>query len=129
MATLSIAALIHKVEPLTDKNWHKWKNQVMMVFRSDGNAKLVQGTEKHPPPKKATDVLAWDKHDDTTLTIIWACTSGEFLYLIEEETSGSACFAKLKAKFETTTFAHCVELRKVFYGTEHDPSKPIEIYI
>jgi hypothetical protein len=47
MATLLIAALIQKVEPLTDKNWHKWKSQVMMVFRSDGNVKLVQGTAYH----------------------------------------------------------------------------------
>jgi len=101
----------------------------MMVFRSDGNAKLVQGTEKRPLPEKVTDVLAWDKRNDAALAIIWACTSGEFLYLVEEETSGSACFAKLQAKFKTTTFAHRVELRKTFYSTEHDPSKPIEIYI
>jgi hypothetical protein len=129
MATLSIAALIKKVEPLTDKNWHKWKSQIMMVFRSDGNAKLVQGTEKRPPPEKATDVLAWDKRDDTALAIIWACTSKDFLYLVEEETLGSACYAKLKARFETTTFARRVELRKTFYNAEHDPSRPIEIYI
>ena len=101
----------------------------MMVFRSDGNAKLVQGMEKCPPPEKATDVLVWDKRDDAALAIIWACTSKEFLYLVEEETSGSACFTKLKAKFETTTFARCVELRKAFYSAEHDPSKPIEIYV
>jgi hypothetical protein len=68
-----------------------------------------------------------DKHIDTALVIIWACTSKEFLYQVELETSGSACFAKLKAKFETTTFTHCVELHKAFYGTEHDPSKPTEI--
>ncbi|KIM83697.1 hypothetical protein PILCRDRAFT_7102 [Piloderma croceum F 1598] len=62
MATLSITALIQKVEPLTDKNWHKWKSQVMMVFHKDGNMKLVQGMEKHPPLEKATNVLTWDKH-------------------------------------------------------------------
>ena len=41
MATLLIVVLIWKVEPLTDKNWYKWKNQVMMVFYSDDNTKLV----------------------------------------------------------------------------------------
>ena len=100
----------------------------MMVFCSDGNAKLVQGMEKCPPPEKASDVLTWDKRDDAALAIIWACTSEEFLYLVEEETSGSACFVKLKAKFKMTTFAHRVELRKAFYRAEHDPAKPIEIY-
>jgi hypothetical protein len=95
MATLLIATLIQKVEPLTDKNWHKWKSQVMMVFYSDGNTKLVQGMEKCPPLEKVTDILAWDKHDDAALATIWTCTSEEFLYLIEEETSGSACFVKL----------------------------------
>jgi hypothetical protein len=127
MATLSIAALIQKVEPLSDKNWHKWKSQVMMVFRSDGNARLVQGSEVRPAADKAAE--AWDKRDDAALAIIWACTSQDFLYLVEEETSGSACFAKLKQKFETTTFARRVELRKAFYNAEHDLSKPIEIYI
>ena len=70
MATLWITALIQKVKPLTDKNWHKWKSQVIMVFCRDGNVKLVQGTEKCPPPEKMTNDLAWDEHDDTALTII-----------------------------------------------------------
>jgi hypothetical protein len=41
MATLLIITLIQKVEPLTDKNWYKWKSQVIMVFYSDGNTKFV----------------------------------------------------------------------------------------
>ena len=101
----------------------------MMVFHSDSNAKLVQGTEKCPPPEKTTSVLAWDKRDDAALAIIWVCTSEEFLYLVEEETLGSACYAKLKARFETTTFAHHIELRKTFYNAKHNSLKPIKIYI
>jgi hypothetical protein len=54
--------------------------------------------------------------------------SEEFLYLIEE-TSGSACYVKLKARFKTTTFTRHIELHKTFYNAEHDPSKPIEIDI
>jgi hypothetical protein len=45
------------------------ESQVMMVFHSNGKAKLIQGMEKRPPPEKATDVLAWDKCDDATLRL------------------------------------------------------------
>jgi hypothetical protein len=41
VAALLIAILIQKVEPLTDKNWYKWKSQVIMVLYSDDNTKLV----------------------------------------------------------------------------------------
>ena len=127
MATLSLAALISKVDPLTDKNWYKWKNQIMMIFRMDGSAALVAGTE--PRPNDRTDAAKWDKRDSTALGLIWASTHADFLFLVEEEASGSACFAKLKKKFETTSFARRVELRKRFYSIEHDPSKLINIYI
>ena len=90
-----------------------------MVFHSDSNTKLVQGTEKCPPLEKTTNVLAWDKHDNTALAIIWVCTFEEFLYLVEEETSGSACYVKLKARFETTTFACCVKLCKTLAHSQY----------
>lgn len=76
MATLSLAPFIQKVDPLTNKNWHRWQNQMLMVFRMR-----------------------------------------------------SACFAKLKAKFEASNFTRRVELWKAFSGAVHDPSKPIEVYI
>jgi hypothetical protein len=127
MATLSLAALISKVDPLTDKNWYKWKNQIMMIFRMDGSAALIAGTERRPNDQ--TEAATWDRRDSTTLGLIWASTHADFLFLIEEETSSSACFAKLKTKFESTSFARRVELCKQFYSVEHDPSKPIDIYI
>ena len=127
MATLSLAALISKVDPLTDKNWYKWKNQIMMIFRMDGSAALIAGTERRPNDQ--TEAAKWDRRDSTALGLIWASTHADFLFLVEEETSGSACFAKLKSKFESTSFARRVELRKHFYSVEHDPSKPIDIYI
>ena len=127
MATLSLATLISKVDPLTDKNWYKWKNQIMMIFRMDGSAALIAGTE--PRPNDRTEAAKWDRRDSTALGLIWASTHADFHFLVEEETSGSACFAKLKTKFETTSFARRVELRKRFYSVEHDPSKPIDIYI
>jgi hypothetical protein len=41
VATLLIVIIIQKFVPLTDKNWYKWKSQVIMVLYSDGNTKLV----------------------------------------------------------------------------------------
>ena len=102
MATLSLAALISKVDPLTDKNWYKWKNQIMMIFHMDGSATLIAGTE--PQPKDQTESIKWDRRDSTTLGLIWASMHTDFLFLVKEETSGSTCFVKLKTKFESMSF-------------------------
>jgi len=104
MATLSLATLISKVDPLTDKNWYKWKNQIMMIFCMDGSAALIAGTE--PWLNDQTEATKWDRHDSTALGLIWASTHADFHFLVEEETSSSACFSKLKTKFETTSFMH-----------------------
>jgi hypothetical protein len=91
MATLSLAALISKVDPLTDKNWYKWKYQIMMIFCMDGSAALIAGTE--PWPNNQTESAKWDKHNLTTLGLIWVSTHTDFLFLVKEETSGSTCFS------------------------------------
>jgi hypothetical protein len=99
----------------------------MIIFRMDGSAAPSAGNEQRP--NNQTKAAKWDRCDSTALGLIWVSMHADFLFLIEEETSGSACFAKLKTKFESTSFAHRVELRKQFYSVEHNPSKPIDIYI
>lgn len=54
----------------------------------------------------------------------------QWRYLAEgSSTLGSEILAKMKTKFEASNFSRRVTLRKAFYGAEHDPSQPIEIFI
>jgi hypothetical protein len=71
-------------------------------FHMDGSTALIAGTEQWPNDQ--TKAAKWDRCNLTTLGLIWASTHVNFL--VKEETSGSACFAKLKIKFKSRSFAH-----------------------
>ncbi|KZP19321.1 hypothetical protein FIBSPDRAFT_694216, partial [Athelia psychrophila] len=42
---------------------------------------------------------------------------------------GTGAYTKLKTKFEASNFSRRVALRKAFYGAEHDPSLPVEVFV
>jgi hypothetical protein len=127
METLSLAALISKVDPFTDKNWYKWKNQIIMIFHMDGSTALIAGTEQWP--NNETEATKWDRCNLIALGLIWASTHAIFLFLVEKETFSSACIAKFKTKFESMSFVCQVELCKQFYSVKCNLSKPINICI
>lgn len=97
----------------------------MMVFRVSGSHGIVDGTESRPASKDEE----WVKKNEGALPIIWALVSKDLQHLVEGENSGSTAFAALKKKFESSTMARRVELRKALYGAVHDPSKPMDVYI
>ena len=60
---------------------------------------------------------------------MWACTELQWQHLYDDVALGSRAYAKLKAKFSASNFSRWVTLWQEFYGCQHDPSKPIDIFV
>lgn len=118
-----------KVEELTGAdNWHTFKDEILLVFNADGeSAKIVDGTTKKPT--EAVAAADWEKKDRAAMTIIWARMHKDLNPLVKGVTSGSALYAKLKAKYEASTWSRRVTLRTAFHTVTHDTSLPVEKYV
>ena len=125
----SLLTLSQQVDPLTDSNWHTWKEDLLMVLRADGlTAGIIDGTVARPsdPPEAGQ---TWDVKDSAATAIIWSRLSPSLRHLARGEKSGKVLFAKLKAKFEASTWSRRIALRSAFHRVQHDASQPVDQYI
>nr|GAT49568.1 predicted protein [Mycena chlorophos] len=128
-APFSLLTLAGSVDELTGQaNFHTWKDEILVVFNADGeSADIVNGTT--PIPADATEAAAWTKKDKAAMTIMWARMSKEVRAEAKGVTSGSVLYAKLKTKYEKSTWSRRVTLRTAFHNVRHDTTKPIEDYV
>ncbi|THU89457.1 hypothetical protein K435DRAFT_865240 [Dendrothele bispora CBS 962.96] len=92
-----------------ESNWSAWKHDLPMVLEADGASwGIVDGTT---PPPPATDADACN------------------LYNLQNKQARTDAYAALKAKFESTSWAHRVALHTAIHCVVDDPSKRIDVYI
>lgn len=122
------SALLENVTKLNDTNFLSWWPQVQKVLVTIDADEIVDGTEKAPAESEAT-YKAWKTANKKACTIMWSCTEPQWQHLYDDVTLGSRAYANLKAKFAASNFGRRVTLRQAFYGCEHDPSKPVDIFV
>ena len=90
---------------------------------------IIEGTEKEPDESDAISHKTWRTANKKAYTIMWACTEPQWQHLYDDVALGSQAYAKLKAKFAASNFSRQVTLWQEFYGCQHHPSKPIDIFV
>jgi hypothetical protein len=110
---------------LNDSNWFTWIKKMKMVFLAAGLDGIVSGSV--PSEKAQKD--KWDKLDVLMLPHLYMAIEEDFQYLVEDEDTSSAGWAKLKEHFQRSTLGARMVARKEFYDITHDPNHPISQYI
>lgn len=114
---------------LNGNNYHDWKFAVSMILKHRGCYDVVTGTESQPPTSDATGLAAWKKKADDGLTVIGLTVDSSQYTFIRESTNGVEAWQALKDQYEKNTRATRISLKRQFFGFQHDPHVPMQIYI
>ena len=127
MATIPpiVSTMITTYPKLNDSNWFTWIKKMKMVFLAAGLDGVVSGS----PPSEKTQKDRWDKLDGLMLPYLYTAIEEDFQFLVEDEDTASAGWAKLKEHFQRSTLGARMVARKEFYDITHDPSRPISHYV
>jgi len=127
MATIpSIVTTMITTNPkLNDSNWFTWIKKMKMVFLAAGLDGIVSGSV----PSERAQKDRWDKLNKLMLPHLYMAIEEDFQYLVEDEDTASAGWAKLKDHFQRSTLGARMVARKEFYDITHDPNRPISQYV
>jgi hypothetical protein len=127
MATIPtiVTTMITTNPKLNDSNWFTWIKKMKMVFLAAGLDGIASGSA--PSEKAQKD--RWDKLDSLMLPHLYMAIEEDFQYLVEDEDTASAGWAKLKDHFQRSTLGARMVARKEFYDITHNPNRPISQYV
>lgn len=118
-----VVNMLSEVPKLTDSNFQTWKKGMTMFFSGCGASYLLS------TPLPATVPNDSEAVDKKMVFFIWSRLSEELRYLVEGKTSGLEAWEAVSSHFQRSTMPRRLQAREAFYRIEHDPSKPISIYI
>lgn len=120
-------SLLENVTKLNGENWISWISQIKKILIAIDADEVITGDEKEP--NDADGKKDWKRRNKKAGLVMWSCIEPQWQYLVEDEPTGTGAYTKLKTKFEASNFSRRVALRKAFYGAEHDPSLPVEVFV
>lgn len=132
MSTTSINNFLGRVPKLAAHNWNAYATAMAHLFRLTGSLAIVEGKQTRPTSSSTTitdEQAAWDTKSGAAFAYIFFTVDPGFQYLIDDATSATEAWTKLKGHFQTDTFSHRVSLRTQMWRSPHDISKPVTAYI
>ncbi|GJJ09167.1 hypothetical protein Clacol_003389 [Clathrus columnatus] len=117
--------LLTKVADLNTANWFTWSKQMKMFFLGCNTPQVTTGTL----PTDAAQLAKFNVMNALLTAHIYSKVLPEHLHIIEDETTATSAWAKLKAHFKKPTVGHRMAAWRAFYYIRHDPEQPISKYI
>jgi hypothetical protein len=121
MVTSLMGHFVSPEEKLHTTTWHNHTAFMIMWFRGVGASYIAEG--KEAVPADCIDL------DASLQTHLYNITHKDFAQLVSEESTTLAAWKALKTRFASSTMTTRIEARTSFYKVQHDPSKPIDVYI
>jgi ABC-type molybdate transport system ATPase subunit len=117
--------LLTSITKLNGENYHDWKFAVSIVLRQKGCWKVTSGEEEKPSgeAEKSWEIKAEERFTLIALTV----EASQYTY-IRDAKNGPEAWKALKDIYEKNSRSMRINLKRQFYGFEHDTSTSISAY-
>ena len=119
--------LITWITKLNSRNYHDWKFSVSIILQQKGCWKVTSGEEEKPSAKEAEG--SWETKADEGFTLIALTVEPSQYTYIRDAKNGPEVWKVLKDIYKKNSQSTHINLKRQFYGFEHDTSTSISTYV
>jgi hypothetical protein len=118
--------LLTSITKLNGENYHDWKFAVSIVLRQKGCWKVTSGEEEKPSGETEK---SWEIKAEEGFTLIALTVEASQYTYIRDAKNGPEAWKALKDIYEKNSRSMRINLKRQFYGFEHDTSASISAYV